>query len=187
MNATLVYAICFGVGLLFTLVSGLFGGVFGGHAHLGHGGTDGHAESGFGSNDMPGFSPLSPTTLATFLTAFGGIGLVLDKIQATASPWLSAPLAALGAFVIAAAVFFMFSAFFRKTQSSSEARVANLVGQPASVITPVPAVGLGEIAYIQGGSRYTAPARALDGKAIPTGTAVVITRIVGAEFYVQAS
>ncbi|HAB18324.1 MAG TPA: NfeD family protein [Verrucomicrobiota bacterium] len=190
MNAFLIYALCFGVGLIFALASGIFAGVFGsdaagGHDIDGHVDAGGHAESGFPASDMPAFSPLSPTTIATFLTAFGGLGMVFDKIERTSSPWLSAPLAALAALVIAAAVFFLFNAVFRKTQSSSEARVASLVGITASVITPVPSKGLGEIAYVHAGSRYTAPARAENGFSIPTGSTVTITRIVGTDFFVK--
>ena len=65
MDLFLAYVICFGVGLLFTIVSAFMADVFGGHdVGGGHDGAGGHAEAGFDSNDMPGFSPLSPTILA---------------------------------------------------------------------------------------------------------------------------
>lgn len=180
----LIYLVCFGVGLLFTLVSGVLGGVFGGHDA--HGGVaDTHAEGGFASHEMPGFSPLSPTTLATFVTAFGGLGMVFHTIPATRPPWFSVPLAALGAFLAAAAVVWLFSAIFMRTQSSSEGRVATLVGLTAMLNTSIPADGVGEIAYVQGGSRYTAPARSEGGRPIPNGTAVKITRVIGTEFFVE--
>jgi len=54
-----------------------------------------------------------------------------------------------------------------RPKSSSESRVASLVGQEASIVTPIPENGVGEIAYIQGGSRYTAPARTESGSPIP--------------------
>ena len=180
----LIYLICFGVGLLFTLVSGVLGGVFGGHDAHGGEVADTHAEGGFASHEMPGFSPLSPTTLATFVTAFGGLGMVFHSLPATRSPFVSGPLAALGALAVATLVFWLFSAIFRKTQSSSESRVATLVGLTASLNSSIPENGVGEIAYVQAGSRYTAPARAEGGKAIPNGSTVRITRIVGTEFFV---
>ena len=180
----LIYLVCFGVGLLFTLVSGVLGGVFGGHDA--HGGVaDTHAEGGFASHEMPGFSPLSPTTLATFVTAFGGLGMVFHTIPATRPPWFRVPLAALGAFLAAAAVVWQFSAIFRRTQSSSEGRVATLVGLTAMLNSSIPADGVGEIAYVQGGSRYTAPARSEGGRPVPNGTAVKITRVIGTEFFVE--
>ena len=57
----------------------------------------------------------------------------------------------------------LFNTMFKKTQSSSESRVSTLIGQTASIVTPIPPDGVGEIAYVQGGSRYTAPARTEGG------------------------
>ena len=74
---------------------------------------------------------------------------------------------------------------FRHTQSSSESHVADLIGAEANVITPIPENGVGEIAYVVGGTRYTAPARAENGAAVANGQTVKITRIVGTQFYVH--
>ncbi|MEA3213280.1 MAG: hypothetical protein QOE70_6337 [Chthoniobacter sp.] len=187
MEPFTIYLICFGVGLLFTIVTAVFADVFGGGHDLHAGGLHGHAEGGFGSHDMPGFSALSPTVIASFVTAFGGFGMVCSKWGPTASPWLSAPLAALGAFTVAALVLLLFRSIFRSTQGSSESHVASLVGAAATVISPVPAASVGEIAYVQGGTRYTAPAREEDGTPLPAGQPVIITRIVGTQFYVRAA
>ena len=180
----LVYAVCFGVGLLFAVVSAFMGHLFGGHdAHVDVG-TGGHAEAGFQDTGMPGLSPFSPTTITAFLTAFGGLGLIFSKIEATRSPWISAPLAILGALVIAAGVVWLFGTVFHAVDSSSESRVATLVGMTATVITPIPANGVGEIAYVQAGSRYSAPARDERGAPVANGQTVKIVRIVGSQFYV---
>jgi len=185
MDLFIAYVICFGVGLVFTIVSAFMADVFGGHDFGGHDGVGGHAEAGFDSNDMPGFSPLSPTTIASFVTAFGGFGMIFSKFEATNTPWLSVPLALIGAFVIAGLVFMLFRAIFRRTQGSSEAQVSKLAGTAATVIKPIPADGVGEIAYVCSGSRYTAPARSTGATAIANGAAVRITRVVGAQFYVE--
>lgn len=186
MDLFLVYAICLGVGLLFTIVSAFMSHVFGGHdfGHDAHGelGTAGHAEAGY---NMPGFSPFSPTVIASFVTAFGGFGMIFSKIAATRNPWISAPLSVLSGFVIAAGVFWMFHQLFDKTQSSSESQVTALIGSSATVITPIPASGVGEIAYVDNGTRYTAPARGLSGAALSTGQTVKISKIVGSQFYVE--
>jgi membrane protein implicated in regulation of membrane protease activity len=186
MDLFLAYIICFGVGLVFTTISAFTAHVFGGHdADVGgHEGAGGHAEAGI-NQDMPGFSLLSPTAMASFVTAFGGLGMVLSKFEKTSSPWISVPLSALGGFVIAALVVLMFRAIFRHTQSSSEARVSQLLGTTGTIITPIPANGVGEIAYVNGGSRYTAPARSLSGAEIGNGKAVKISRVVGSQFYVE--
>ncbi len=188
MDLFLAYVICFGVGLVFTLVSAFMADVFGGHdgGGAGHDGAGGHAEAGFGASDMPGFSALSPTTIASFITAFGGIGMVLTKFEPTKSPWISVPLAAVGGLLIAGAVLVLFRTVFRHTQASSEARVAKLIGTTGTIITPIPAKGVGEIAYVNGGTRYTAPARSINEGEIANGKAVKITRIVGSQFYVES-
>jgi len=51
--------------------------------------------------------------------------------------------------IVAGLVFLLFNAMFKKTQSSSESHVASLPGQEASIITPIPENGVGEIAYVQ--------------------------------------
>ena len=180
------FLVCFGVGLLFTTISAFAADIFGGHdvhVHVDLG-AGAHAEAGYGSHDMPGFSPLSPTTMATFITAFGGFGLLFSRLEATRSVWVSAPLAVLGGLLIAGLVFALFRQVFRHTQSSSEGKVLELVGEIATVITPIPANGVGEIAYVQTGSRYSAPAREESGATVGMGRTVVITRVVGTQFYV---
>jgi membrane protein implicated in regulation of membrane protease activity len=179
-----VYSVCFGVGLLFAIVSAFLGHLFGGHDADVDVGTGGHAEAGFQDTGMPGLSPFSPTTITAFITAFGGLGMIFSRIQATESPWVSAPLALLGALIIAAGVVWLFGTVFHKVDASSESRVATLVGMSATVITPIPAGGVGEIAYVQSGSRYTAPARTEGGTPVANGKTVKIVRIVGTQFYV---
>jgi membrane-bound ClpP family serine protease len=184
MDAFLIYFICFGVGLLFTLISAVVGHLFGGHDADSDVGTGGHADAGFEHTGMPGVSPLSPTVIASFITAFGGFGMIYSKIALTKSPWVSGPLAGISGLAIAASVFLMFNKLFSKTQSSSESHVATLTGLSATVITPIPQHGVGEIAYVQGGTRYTAPARSESGAAISNGQTVKIHRVIGTQFYV---
>jgi len=185
LMATIIYIICLGVGLTFTLISAFFGHIFGG-GHEGHvDGSGGHAEAGVDSSDMPGVSALSPTIISSFVTAFGGIGIILTQFKATGQPVISAPLAVLGGFLIAACVLWLLRSLFTHTQSSSESKVASLAGQTATIITPIPVNGVGEIAYVQAGTRYTAPARLEDGAtSVGNGKLVRITRVVGSQFYV---
>jgi membrane protein implicated in regulation of membrane protease activity len=182
-----IYLICLGVGLVFTLLTAFFGHVLGGGGHDAHvGGSGGHAEAGGDASDMPGVSIFSPTVITTFVTAFGGFGIIFHQIPATHNVLLSAPLAALFAILTSATVLFLLRQLFRKTQSSSESKVGELEGAVGHIITPIPLNGVGEIAYVQAGSRYTAPARETDGAPVPTGAAVKIVRIVGSQFYVKS-
>jgi membrane protein implicated in regulation of membrane protease activity len=180
----LIYFICFALGILFTIIAAMVGHLFGDADH-GDVGTGGHAEAGFDHTGMPGISFFSPTVMASFVTAFGALGMIFTRIPATSSVWISAPLSALGGLCIAGLVFWVFKTMFEKTQSSSEARVGTLVGQIASIVTPIPKDGVGEIAYVRAGTRYTAPARSEQGEAISAGQAVRITRVIGQQFWVD--
>jgi membrane protein implicated in regulation of membrane protease activity len=183
----LIYATCLVLGLMFTIISAFLGHFFGGHdgGVSGDVGTGGHAEAGFDNSGVPCISFFSPTVLASFVTAFGACGMILQSIPATRSHWVSAPLAAVAGGLIASLVFWLFNTMFKKTESSSESRVASLVGQASSIITPIPENGVGEIAYVQGGTRYTAPARTIDGRPVGAGKSVRITRISGTQFFVE--
>ncbi len=181
---TIIYAICLVAGLIFTLLSAVVGHLFGGHGDA-QVGMDGQADAGVGHDGVPGISFLSPTVLASFVTAFGALGLIFCKIDATSSPWLNAPLSFVGALGVALAVLWLFNTIFKRTEGSSESRVAMLIGMTAAIVTPIPENGVGEISYTQAGSRYTAPARNEKGGSIAGGKTVKITRIVGTQFYVE--
>ena len=180
----IVYLVCLGAGLLFTLLSLVAGHLFGG-GHDGHDiGSGGQAEAGADATDGPGMSAFSPTMIAAFIMAFGGFGVIFHQLPATHSPWLSAPLAVVCGSLAAAGLLWVLRQLFNKTQSSSESHVGTLVGMSATVISPIPQHGVGEIAYVQGGSRYTAPARTESGCAVAGGQTVKINRVVGTSFYV---
>jgi membrane-bound ClpP family serine protease len=181
-----VYTICFCVGLFFAVLSAFFGHLFGGHEGHVDIGTGGHAEAGFDHTGMPGLSPFSPTTICAFITAFGGFGAIFSRIEATRSVWVSLPLSILGGLIVAAAVLSVFGVIFNSTQSSSESHLGSLVGQTATVITPIPVAGVGEIAYVQAGTRYTAPAREQIGASVGNGQTVKITRAAESQFFVTA-
>jgi membrane protein implicated in regulation of membrane protease activity len=180
-----IYVICLGVGLVFTLLTAFFGHLLGGGHDAHVGGSGGHAEAGGDTSDMPGVSIFSPTVITTFITAFGGFGIIFHQIPATHHVFVSAPLAALFAVLTAGTVVWLLRQLFRKTQSSSESKVGTLEGAVGHIITPIPQNGVGEIAYVQGGSRYTAPARETTGVAVASGATVKIVRIVGSQFYVK--
>jgi membrane protein implicated in regulation of membrane protease activity len=178
----IIYAICLVLGLMFTLISAFLGHLFGGHEGIG---TGGHAEAGFNTDGVPGITFFSPTILASFVTAFGGFGLIFSEIHATSSVWLHAPLSFAAAVTVSLLLLWLMNKVFRATESSSEGRVAKLIGQTAAIVSPIPANGVGEISYEQAGARYSAPARDENGGAIATGQTVKITRIVGTQFYVE--
>jgi membrane protein implicated in regulation of membrane protease activity len=183
------YIICLGVGVLFTLGSVFFGHLIGGgHADVGGhmDGSGGHAETGMDNTDMPGVSAFSPLIISSFVASFGGLGIIFHEIPATQAPWFSAPFALAGAFLIAATLVSLLRKIFRATQSSSESRLSQVTGMLAQVITAIPENGVGEIAYIHGGSRYTAAAREDSGRAVANGSQVRIKRATTSQFFVSA-
>lgn len=179
----LIYLLCLGGGFLFLVVLGLMGHFFdAGHHAVGSGG---HAEAGADGTDGSGVSAFSPMIIAAFMTGFGASGYLLSLFPLTKHPGISAPLAAVGAFLFASVIVSALRMIFRASQSSSESQIANVVGTTGTMVTGIPENGVGEIAYVHGGSRYTAPARTEDGKPIATGAAVVVTRLVGSQFFVK--
>ena len=161
----IIYGICLVVGLIFTLISVMVGHFFGSGEHVA--GSGGHVEAGADSSDAPGISIFSPTIIASFITAFGGFGLIFTQFHKDKCAGNQrAALACSAVWWWQAALFVFLRSVFRHTQSSSESHVAQLIGAEANVITPIPENGVGEIAYVVGGTRYSAPARAENNAAM---------------------
>src|SRR6266478_9822015 len=137
----IIYTACLALGLLFAIISAFAGHLFGGHDG-GDVGTGGHAEAGYDHSGVPGISFFSPTVLACFVTAFGACGLILSRIEATRSVWISAPISAVAGVTMASVAFFLFNWMFKQTQSSSESRVGSLAGLTASIVSPIPKNGV---------------------------------------------
>ena len=206
------YLLCFFIGFFYAIVSGILSGVFGGAdadasgADVDVGGADvdigghdidigghdidagGHdVDAGGADIDSGGLhlSPLSPVTIAMFTSSFGALGAILTKF----SPQLGIPvtlgIAIVSGIVIAGATMYFFYRLFRSTQESSEARVSDIIGLDAEVITAIPAEGFGEIAYIARGTRFNSTARSIDGKDVPRNATVKIRRMVGSVCYVK--
>ena len=187
------YLICLLLGLFYGVFAGLFA-IFGGHfgehhgvESLGHTGAEisemGH-EPGTVDSGLH-MTPLNPVVVSIFLVAFGGTGLATMQLL----NWKLASLAvaAPSAFVLAAITFAIFEKLFSVTQGSSEPAQQEIVGKHAEVITPIPADGLGEIAYTRRGSRFTAAARSESGAAVAKNACVTVTRVVGHTHYVKSS
>ena len=185
-----VYLVCFFLGLGFALLSGLLAGVFTGHAgaHIDSGGHldttgDGGAIDGAHSSGHVHFLPLSPVSIAMLISTFGGVGILLKN---AGYPLLvHIPAAAFSGILVGCLVSYAFYRIMLATQASSHARENEAIGTQAEVTIPIPHVGLGEVAYVLRGSRYTNPAKTVDGKELPVNTLVKIVNQVGTTFIVQ--
>lgn len=198
----IAYWICFGIGASYAAVSALLGGFFGlvhhagdlggdgGGVDMGHdygGGAEdvgGHGEAFASSGEAePTIAPISPATISVFLTVFGGVGIILTSL-AKMSLFLSLPLSAAAGFLVAGLVFVMFYYLFTKVQASSETRAQEVIGLTGEVTVPIPAEGVGEVAFVCRGARLVSPARVEGGGELPRHAAVRIARQVGSTLYV---
>jgi membrane protein implicated in regulation of membrane protease activity len=123
-------------------------------------------------------SPLSPITIASFVTSFGGLGLISTQLLGITDP-VSLIFAGIGAGGIAAGMFLFYSRVLVAGQGSSAVRLSDIRGKEAEIIIPIPRNGLGQVAFVARGARTTWSARSVDGKPIPGGTIVTIQSVTG--------
>jgi membrane protein implicated in regulation of membrane protease activity len=184
-----IYLVSFFLGLGFAIISGLLSGVFSGAGeaagnvdiHAGHVDAGGHP---VGAGDSIHLSPVSPITIAMFIASFGGSGIIMHKYFQLPMA-VHIPAAGVIGFAIAAAVFYFFAKVMGISEVSSSPRPEEAVGLEAEILTSIPAEGVGEIAYTLRESRFTAPAKTLDGKELPARMIVKIVKIVGGTYFVE--
>jgi membrane protein implicated in regulation of membrane protease activity len=171
-SLTILYLVLLGAGIVYAVFILIGGGL----EDLGVPGIEaGAPDAGGGDFHLPA---LSPVTIASFVTAFGAFGLIgLGLFDASARASLA--WAGIGGVGIAVFAHVAFSLFLIRPQGSSEVRMRDIVGAMAEVLTPIPASGLGEVAFVAQGGRITYSARSATGAPIPRGTTVVIEQVVG--------
>jgi len=194
-----IYFVLFAIGLGYAIISALMGQL----THIDLPGVDIdlpgvdlhpdmpdiHAEVSFdGGHDIDhpdvGLSPLSPITIATFITTFGGVGLLVNNLTRLASLW-GLLISASSGLLLSGVMFLLYTRVLMAAQGSSELRMRDLAGKVGEVTAPIPEGRVGEVAFVARGSRITAPARSADGQAIPRGTVVTITSSVGGVIVVR--
>jgi hypothetical protein len=174
-----IYIICFLVGLGLALLRGALA-MFGADTH-----ADVHVDTDVGADadgDSPGGGLINLTVISTFITVFGGVGALMHYTFKSGTE-VGLAVATAGGFALAFAIGLIIRKIVTSTQAGSEP--VNIVGLSAEVITPIPAGGLGEVAYVAKGARYVAPARAKDGGAIEKSAAATIVETAGATCVVE--
>lgn len=163
----------------------------GGHGDIGHHAGDMHGEhmhhgdAGAGNSILSWFAILiNPLVAVSFLTVFGGLGIMGVKFFA-----LNAVLVFVGAFLSAVLVSsllynFLVKPLYRSENSSDVSREA-LIGTPAEVTTDILENGYGTIKYTVNSIKYTGPARHIDEKAVRQGERVVICKIENNTFFIS--
>lgn len=173
-----VFIGCLAFGAFYSVISLVLGGHGFDHG-IDHGGG---ADGAHHASDGP--SPFNPLVIASAITAFGAVGLIANKGFGMSNIWST--IVALGfAGAIGAGIFFGIVKFMYNSQSNSLFSLEDLADTEAEVLTPIPEDGLGEIAYVINGTRYTLSARALEGGRIKRGAEVIIREVAGNVAVVQ--
>jgi membrane protein implicated in regulation of membrane protease activity len=209
---TLTYILFAAAGCLYVLIAAFLGHAsdfvdFGhaGHVHAGqdaggHAGPDhghggarygvqggGHGTASTGTVGHPvfHFPFFSPLAIATLIAAIGGFGLIGKHglgLSDGGSLLLAVPAALATAYGVTYAGFRLVSG----ARASSVIRMDQIAGSLAEVTAPIPAGGVGEALAMVGGQRYAAPAREVNGGAVPRGAAVTVVGMAGPTLLVQA-
>ena len=190
MTMDTFYLICFGVGLVLSLVSvlGGFAHLHLGHLHIGHSplahhGTGGHASGAHGSNS--GLSAVNGFTFTAFLCWFGGAGYLLHHYSVFVAPLvllLSVVSGIFGAALLWAILFKLLIPRERVLNSED----TEMTGVLAKVSDSIRSNGgIGEILFLQTGARRCSAARSDDGRMIERGTEVVVIRYERGIAYVR--
>ena len=182
MTAETVYAICFVVGLLFSVLSFAMSA---GHLHLPgglhmHGGA--HMRGGGGGARGPSF--FNAGTLAAFLAWFGGTGYLLTRYS---NLWalLALVLAAVAGLIGAAVVFWFLFKILMADDRPLDPADYDMIGVLGRISSPIREGGVGEMIFSQEGVRRAAAVRSETGTAIARGTEVVVTQYKNGIAYVQ--
>ncbi len=129
-------------------------------------------------------SPLSPITIASFITSFGGIGVLATQFFGV-SARMSLVWATGGALAISAVMYIFYSQVLIRSQGSSEIHRSDILGLEAEVMVPIGVDTPGQVSYITKSGRMSSTARSATGDPIPRGELVQIERIVGPQVLVR--
>lgn len=161
-----LFTIFFGVGVGYSVISFLLGNVIGGSDSL----------------DASGMLPfLKPTVISTFITVFGGSGLILLQFV---SPLTALPLAGLFGAIIAYGLYRLVVLPLFKAQATV-LEIQSLIGHVAQVAEKIPQGQYGKITYKVDGNTYSAPSKSVDGREIARYTSVEIIYIEKNTYYVS--
>jgi membrane protein implicated in regulation of membrane protease activity len=208
------YLFCFLVGFLWSLMSLLVGHLnlhlpfghgdvghgldmshHGGgldHSHVGHAGhghaahTGGEAHSAGISEHIPAVSvsPINFGTIAAFLAWFGGAGYLLT-VHSTIWFVFGLALSILIGLAGASIIYWFLAKVLIGNERPLDPADYEMTGVLGHISSSLREGGTGEIIYSQEGTRRTCGARSEDGRAIPKGTEVLVTRYEKGIAYVR--
>lgn len=176
------YLVCFGVGLVLSVMSliGDFTHLHVGRFHLGHVSHGAGVRSG-----AHGLSAVNGFTITAFLCWFGGAGYLLHRYSIFVAPlilFLSLLCGVAGAALLWAILFKV----LLPREHVLNAEDTDMVGVLAQVSGGIrDGGGIGEILFSQTGARRSSAARSEDGSGIERGAEVVVVRYERGVAYVR--
>jgi membrane protein implicated in regulation of membrane protease activity len=186
MTMDTFYLVCFGVGLVLSVVSvlGGFAHLHLGHLHIGHSALAHHGTGPHGSGSR-GLTAVNGFTLTAFLCWFGGAGYLLHRYSIFVAPLVLLLSVVSGIFgaVMLWAILFRVLLPRERVLSSEDTEMTGVLAQVSDSIRSNG--GIGEILFLQTGARRSSAARSDDGRTIERGTEVVVIRYERGIAYVR--
>ena len=186
MTMDTFYLICFGVGLVLSLVSvlGGFAHLHLGHLHIGHSALAHHGTGAHGSASR-GISAVNGFTFTAFLCWFGGAGYLLHRYSMFVAPLVLLVSIVSGVFGAALLWAILFKVLIPRERvlSSEDTEMTGILAKVSDSIRSNG--GIGEILFVQTGARRCSAARSDDGRTIERGTEVVVIRYERGIAYVR--
>jgi hypothetical protein len=188
-----VYFALFFLGVGYAIFVAVTGGLGGGDVPGADIDVPGGAE--IGGADLPAagldapdvnVSPLSPITIASFVTIFGGLGVITLQFTDVDPRW-SLLIATAGALLGSGLMFLFYSRILIGSQATTQVQRRELIGLEAEVSVPIGENNAGQVSYVTKAGRMFSTARSLDGRPIARGQFVRIVRVMGPQVLVQAS
>lgn len=165
-----LYYILFSIGVIYTLVTFVLGGILDGLDIGGEGGFEGF------------LGGLKPAVIVSFITVFGGIGILTINNY----PWyISAGISAASGVTVALLINRLVIKPLYGAQNTSIPEREELIGIKAKVVDAIEENGFGSITYRCNGNIYKSTAKSLKGQPIEQGKIVYIIKIEKRIFYVN--
>jgi membrane-bound ClpP family serine protease len=156
---------CLVAGILFAVMSVIFGDVLG---HFLHGIFD------FLLLDGPDF--IHPMVIMGGITILGGTGIVLTEYTPL-SLWVIVILSLVFAVICSMFIYLGYVKPMQHTENSTGYSIQELTGKLAEVIIPIPAQGFGEVIIKAGAANTNQIAASFDQEAIQSGSKVVVVEV----------
>lgn len=177
-----IFFVAFVIGIIYTVVSFLLGTV------ISFGDLNTELEFDINWDDIGFFdvpiSPLKPIIIASFITVFGGIGLIIYKYYKFPMI-LSIIIAFTTALIISFLIYHFIVIPLYRTQNRMVHDINKLSDKSVIVLSSIYGNKYGKIRYTIEEGVYSGPARSVDGRDIKQGESALIVKIEKNVFFVE--